>query len=423
VRPPRGTQDILPPDSERFTRHEALGAELFERAGYRRIITPAFEDTEIFVRGVGEGSDVVAKEMYTFTDRSGHSLTLRPEGTAPVMRAILSRSLWTRGLPIKLWYSAAMFRYDRPQRGRWRQHHQLGVEAVGSEDPALDAEVIALGGELLRRAGVGETALLLNSIGHPGPDCRDAYLPELRAFLAERRDALDEDCRRRMDINPLRVFDCKNERDRAVLAEAPTVDRFLCDACRAHFEEVQAHLKDLGVAWSLAPRLVRGLDYYTRTTFEYQTPLLDSQQNTLLGGGRYDGLSEALGGPRLPGIGFGSGIERVLLAQELAGAVPAGPGLDGFVVPLGPDDRPAALRLAAALRDAGLSADLAFEERSLKAHLRHANRLGARFAILLGPAERAAGACTLRDMATGEQETVPLDAAPARLAAWLAAGG
>jgi histidyl-tRNA synthetase len=414
VKPPRGTQDILPPESERFDAHERRGAEIFSRAGYQRIITPMFEETEVFVRGVGEASDIVSKEMYTFADRSGNSLTLRPEGTAPVIRAIISAKLWNQGLPIKLWYSAAMFRYDRPQRGRYRQHHQLGIEAVGSDDPAVDAEVIATGGELLRRARVGDLTLLLNSIGHPG--CRAVYLPALQEFLRARRDVLDEDCRRRMETNPLRVFDCKNPQDQATLAEAPMIDQFLCADCRAHFESVQTYLKDLGISYTHAPRLVRGLDYYTRTTFEFQTALLESQQNTLCGGGRYDGLSELLGGPRLPGIGFGSGIERTLLAQELAGVAEQPPALVCFVVPVGAEEKSPAFRLVAALREAGISADMTYTDQSLKAHLKHANRLGARFAALIGPAESEAGTVTLRDMTTGEQDAVPFDAVTVRLA-------
>lgn len=409
---PRGTQDILPPVSEAFAAHEERARELLASAGYRLIITPMFEDTEVFARGVGEGSDIVSKEMYTFKDRSDNSLTLRPEGTAPVIRAVISNNLAAEGLPIKLWYSAAMFRYDRPQKGRFRQHHQIGIEAIGSEDPAIDAEVIALGAELLARAGVTPTTLLVNSIGHPAPDCRDAYRPALVAFLKAHQEELDEDCRRRMDTNPLRVFDCKNPNDQKLLEAAPAVTDHLCEACRAHFEEVQAYLKDLGLSFTVAPRLVRGLDYYTRTAFEFVTTLLDAAQSTVLGGGRYDGLSETLGGPRLPGIGFGSGIERVLLAAEAAGAAPSSAKLDCLVVPLGAEEKAPAFSLTWALRRAGLAADMAFGERSLKAQLKQADRLGARYAALIGANERAAGACTMRDMTSGEQTQVTLNEAP-----------
>lgn len=411
--PPRGTQDLLPPASERFQIHEQRTGALFERAGYRRIITPMFEDTGLFVRGVGESSDIVNKEMYTFTDRSDNSLTLRPEGTAPVVRAVLSNNLHAQGLPIKLWYSAAMFRYDRPQKGRYRQHHQMGIEAIGSEDPAIDAEVIAIGKRMLDGAGVTGTTLLLNSIGHPG--CREGYLPKLRAFLQANREKLDDDCKRRMEQNPLRVFDCKNPNDQALLDGAPTIHDELCDDCRAHFQAVQGHLSSLGIAFTVAPRLVRGLDYYTRTAFEFTTELLDAAQSTVCGGGRYDLLSESLGGPRLPGIGFGSGIERVLLAQQAAGRAPEGPRPDCFVLALGADENATAWALTWALRDAGLAADLPYAAKSLKAGLKQADRVGARFAALIGPAERAAGACTMRDMSSGEQEQVSIGDAPAWL--------
>ena len=413
IQPPRGTQDILPPLSQRFEEHEQRGRDLFECAGYGRIITPMFEDTSLFVRGVGEGSDIVNKEMYTFTDRSDHSLTLRPEGTAPVMRAILSNHLGEEGLPIKLWYSVAMFRYDRPQKGRYRQHHQLGVEVVGSDDPAIDAEVIWLGRELLARAGLTDVTLLLNSIGdsrHEG--CRAEFLPKLVAFLEQHEGDLDEDCRRRTRTNPLRVFDCKVPRDQQILSEAPTIDASLCKECREHFDAVQSLLGDAGVAFTLAPRLVRGLDYYTRTAFEFQTSLLEAAQSTVCGGGRYDGLVEQLGGPSLPGIGFGSGIERVLLAQEAAGTAGEAARITCYVVPLGDDMRAPGFRLVTALRDAGLSADLGIGERGLKAHMKHANRLGARFAALLGPKELEAGIASVKDMDVGEQHEVALADVP-----------
>ncbi len=410
---PRGTRDILPPQSEGFAEVERIGADHFDRAGYRRIITPMFESTETFARGVGESTDIVNKEMYTFEDRSGNSLTLRPEGTAPVVRAIVSNHLWDGGVPIKLFYSAAMFRYERPQKGRFRQHHQLGIEAVGSEDTALDVEVVAVGWEFLRACGLRDLRLLLNSMGHPG--CRGAYLPALKEFLEQRRDVLDADCKRRMEQNPLRVFDCKVPEDQAVLAEAPLLEAFLCDPCREHLAEVQAGLKDLGVPYEAAPRLVRGFDYYTRTTFEYQSAALEAAQNAVGGGGRYDGLVEELGGPALPGIGFGIGIERVLLAQSASGISTPPHMLACLVVPLGAQEREPALALVWSLRRAGLPADLAYGERSLKAHLKRADRLGARTVALIGPSERAAGACTLRDMLTGEQTTVPFDGVPQKV--------
>ena len=415
MKQPRGTQDFLPPASERFWALEKLGADIFEHAGYGRVISPMFEDTELFERGVGEATDIVNKEMYTFKDRSDHSLTLRPEGTASVMRAIVTHHLWDNGLPIKLYYDAAMFRYERPQKGRFRQHHQLGIEAVGSEDPALDAEVIEIGNNLLREAHIGPVALLLNSMGHRGPNCRDRYLPALRAFLEQHREELDADCKRRMVSNPLRVFDCKVPEDQAILANAPMLSDYICDDCRAHLASVQGFLDDAEIKYEMAPRLVRGFDYYTRTTFEYQSGALEAAQNAVGGGGRYDGLVEEIGGPALPGIGFGLGIERILLAQEAAGAAPGPRSLDCFVIPLDQAARAEAVRLVRRLREDGLGADVAYVERGLKTQLKHADRIGARFAALIGEKELASGIATIRDMTSGEQAEIPLDQA----AAWV----
>ena len=408
--PPRGTRDLLPPQSERLAALERSASEIFERAGYRLIVTPIFESTEIFSRGIGEATDIVTKEMYTFEDRSGNSLTLRPEGTAPVMRAIVTHRLHDGPLPVKLYYSAPMFRYERPQKGRFRQHFQLGIEAVGSENPALDAEVIETGLRVLRDAGAGEVTLLLNSMGHLADDCRGRYLPALKEFLSKHRDELDADCHRRMETNPLRVFDCKVPGDQKILADAPTIEQYLCDACREHLDAVKGSLKDAGISFTPAPRLVRGFDYYTRTTFEYQSSALDAAQNALGGGGRYDGLVEQLGGPPLPGIGFGLGMDRILLAQQAAGAAPDPVRLDCYVIPVSGDERDTAVRLVRTLRDAGISADIPYAGRKLAANLKVANKLGARFAALIGAAEREAGTATLRDLTSGDQEALPLDA-------------
>lgn len=415
MKAPRGTQDFLPPESERFAAIQRIGAEVFSAAGYGRIMTPAFEETGLFVRGVGDSTDIVNKEMYSFADRSGNELTLRPEGTASVMRAIVTNSMWDGGLPLKLFYDAAMFRYERPQKGRFRQHHQLGIEVVGTEDPAMDAEVIALGGQVLDGVGVGETTLLLNSMGHPG--CREAYRPALMTFLEAHRDELDEDCRRRMQQNPLRVFDCKNEADQGTLADAPTLTDALCEDCRAHLDGVAAFLDQLGIKHTPAPRLVRGFDYYTRTVFEWVSVAASSegQSGTLCGGGRYDGLVEQLGGPALPGIGFGMGIERLMLAQLTAGAAPEPPRLGAYVVPIDEGSRSAAFEALFAARARGVWADLATDGRSLKAAMKHANRLRARYAVLIGEKDRAAGVATVRDLDGGEQAEVALG----DIAAWL----
>jgi histidyl-tRNA synthetase len=400
---PRGTRDLLPPDSERFANVERVGAEVVELAGYRRVITPMFEATDIFTRGVGEATDIVHKEMYTFEDRSGNSLTLRPEGTAPVVRALVTDRLWERGLPVKLYYAAAMFRYERPQKGRYRQHHQLGIEALGSEDPVLDVEVVSTGWNVLRACGLDDVTLLLNSMGHNGDDCRNRYLPALRAFLEQHREELDADCKRRMAQNPLRVFDCKVPRDQEILAGAPLLEDFICDACREHLAAVQSGLKEQGIPYQMAPRLVRGFDYYTRTTFEYRSNALEAAQNAVGGGGRYDGLVEQLGGPTLPGIGFGLGIERIMLAQEAAGVPAPDRALDCYVVPVSAEDKEPAIALVLALRDEGLRADLAYGERSLKTHLKQANRMSVRTVAIVGAEDRAAGTYTLRNMLTGDE--------------------
>jgi histidyl-tRNA synthetase len=412
---PKGTRDYLPPDSERFAEIERTGTRIFELAGYRRVITPMFEATETFSRGVGESTDIVNKEMYTFKDRSDNSLTLRPEGTAPVVRAIVSNNLWDQGLPVKLYYAAAMFRYERPQKGRYRQHHQLGIEAIGSEDPALDTEVVATGWQLLQACGLNDLTLLLNSMGHPADDCRARYVPALREFLQKHREQLDNDCKRRMEQNPLRVFDCKVPEDQAILADAPLLEEYLCEACREHLAAVQNGLKDLGIPYTMSPRLVRGFDYYTRTTFEYQSATFESAQNAVGGGGRYDGLVQQLGGPALPGIGFGIGIERIMLAQETAGVAAPSRELACLVVPVTIDEKDLALTLLRQLRDAGLRADAPYAERSLKANLKHANRLGARMVAIIGPNDREAGTCTLRMMESGEQKQVPLSEAVRRV--------
>lgn len=415
LQPPRGTSDLLPPDSERFMALCALATERFERAGFRQIITPMFEDTALFHRGIGESSEVVRKETYTFLDRSDNSLTLRPEGTAPVMRAIVSNHLWDEGTPIKLHYEAAMFRYERPQKGRVRQHHQLGVEAVGSEDATLDADVIAVGWSVLEAAEVGGVTLLLNSMGCAR--CRGAYLPIFVAAMQERVSQLSEDSQRRLVENPLRIWDSKDPGDQAALVGVPTLTDALCEGCAAHFAEVRELLTGWGIPFTLRPGLVRGFDYYTRTAFEYASETLEAAQNALGGGGRYDGLVESIGGPKLPGIGFGLGIERILLAQQAAGTARAARTLDLLVIPVRREDVAHAMRIVRAARDAGASSDLSYGERGLKAHMRNANRLGARFVAICGEQETSAGSATLRDLVSGEQQELGIDEAVARVCA------
>ena len=412
-RAPKGTNDLLPPESWRWEAVTRLALDTFAQAGYAPVETPAFEHTEVFERGVGEASEVVTKQMYTFTDLGGRSLTLRPEGTAPVIRAVLEHGLDRGSLPVKLSYVGPMFRQERPQKGRYRQFVQLGIEAIGSDEPAVDAEVIEVGARFLQEAGVS-AHLLLNSIGHVDDSCRGGYLNTLAEWLAANRARLGPEDRERSQTNPLRTFDSKDARTREALTEAPLITDYLCDACRKHFASVRELLSAVGVTFELAPRLVRGLDYYTRTAFEFVAGELGAQ-NAVGGGGRYDGLAEALGGRPLPGIGFALGLDRIVLARrdDVAGAV-AGP-VDVYVVSLGDEARVEALRLATRLRAAGVGADLDLAGRSMKGQMKDADRSGARWAVILGSEELASGRVTLKDLRSGEQIEVPSAGIEARL--------
>ena len=370
IEAPRGTHDILPAEAPLWQRVTGEAERLCALYGYRRIQTPGFEHTELFERTSGAGSDIVQKEMYTFPDRSGRSLTLRPEGTAPIVRAYLEHGLHRESQPQKLFTIAPMYRYSAPQRGRFREHWQLSVEAIGSEDPAVDAEVIQLYHELLRSLGVTQWELRLNSIGDGR--CRPAYLERLNEWLDAHAEVLDDEARQKRATSPLRVFDVKNERVLAALEAAPKIGESLCDGCRAHFAAVRGHLDAYGIPYTLTPTLVRGLDYYTRTTWQFEGPE-EGAQSTLSGGGRYDGLAEEIGGPSTPGIGFGAGIERLLLALAQEGISAGLPPIDVFVASEGPKD----LALLAELRRRGLKADVDYAGRSLKGQLTQAQRLGA----------------------------------------------
>jgi histidyl-tRNA synthetase len=376
---------------------------LFGAAGYREIVTPTLEDTAIYARTSGESSDVVSKEMYTFTDRGGRSLTLRPEGTAGVMRAYIEHGMSRLPQPVKQYYVSNMFRYARVQRGRFREHWQFGVEAIGSPDPALDADVIAL--QARWYADIGAAAQLeLNSIGDGV--CRPAYVERLVAFLDHHQDELCAECRERRHTNPLRVLDCKNAHCQAVLRDAPKITDHLCEDCAAHFAAVREHLDARGVGYVLNPALVRGLDYYMRTAWEFTTDELGAQ-SAVGGGGRYDGLSEQLGGPPAPGVGFGAGLERIL---EL---LPAEAGLEPepwicFAVPFAPA-RPRAFAAMDALRAAGRRVEPVFGDRSLRRMLEFAGKGGAERVVIVGEDEWGRGAAIVRDMNTGDQREVPLD--------------
>ncbi len=401
ARAPSGTHDVLFPESTRWEALLAAFAAHVESAGYGLAHTPIFEDVRVFRRGTGEGSDVVGKEMYEFEDRGGRSLALRPEGTAPIVRAYVQHR---PPLPWKAWYATPAFRYERPQAGRYRQHHQLGVEVIGTGDADLDVEVVSLADGFYRALGLSSFTLRINSMGDDV--CRPDYLDLLRGYLAERRDELCPEHRDRLDANPLRVLDCKRPACLQATSGAPALADHLCDPCRAHFERVTTGLVALSVPFELDHRLVRGFDYYTRTTFEFSSGALESAQNGIGGGGRYDGMVEMLGGPPTPGIGFGLGIERILLACDAEGVFGVDPTpLDAFVVDVSGGD--AARDLTAELRAAGLRADRAFDGRSLKSQMKAADRSGARMALIVGPDEVASGTVTLRPLrGDGEQRTV-----------------
>ena len=399
---PRGTHDVLPSDRRWW---QLVGAieELTAVYGYGRIQTPGFEDTGLFQRTSGEASDVVHKEMYTFTDRGDRSLTLRPEGTAPIARAYVEHGLFKEPQPVKLYTLAPMYRYGRPGRGRYREHYQLSLEVIGSADPVVDAEVIQFYAELLRAVGVTEYELLLNSIGDA--NCRPAYVQRLNEWLDAHPELLDEEARHKRATSPLQVFDVKNPEVSAALEEAPKIGEALCDACREHFDAVRRHLDTYGIEYVVEPTLVRGLDYYTRTTFEFVGPD-ENVNSTICGGGRYDGLVEAVGGPATPGIGFGAGIERLLLAIERETPEPESSRLDAFVVT---DDRAALLPVLAELRRAGVAVDADYAGRSRNAQLKHAQRLDPRRIVVVEDAT-----ATIRERGK-EDLRVPLAELPAAL--------
>jgi histidyl-tRNA synthetase len=403
---PKGTFDLIPPDSATFLAVREAMAVVVRRAGYGYVETPAFEDTALFKRGVGESSDIVTKEMYTFTTRGGDSLTLRPEGTASVVRAVLQHSLDKGALPVKLYYSGSYYRYERPQKGRYRHFSQVGAEALGAEDPLIDVELITLAADAFKNLGLTQVRLLLNTLGDK--ECRPVYRAALQQFL--RGLNLDEATRDRIEINPLRVLDDKRPEVRDQLEGAPVIPDYLCDACKAYHEEVQALLTIGGVAFEDDPRLVRGLDYYTRTTFEFIHDGLGAQ-SAIGGGGRYDGLSEELGGSPLPSVGWALGVDRTVLALEAEGVTPPGSGraVDVFAVPLGEAARQMLFSLVLTLRREGISADFAFGGRGLKGAMKAADRSGARYALVAGERDLSADAVQLKDLESGEQIPVSID--------------
>ena len=400
---PTGTFDVLPPDSARYAELVARFAGHADRAGFGLIVQPMFEDIGVFQR-LGGSTDIVRKEMYDFEDKGGRRIALRPEGTAPVARAYIERS--PQASPWKVWYLTPKFRYERPQKGRFRQHHEVGAEALGSADPDLDVEVIALPWALYQDLGLRQVRLLLNSLGDE--QCRPQYRVALQAYLEARKDQLCGEHQDRIAENPLRVLDCKRDACKDATADAPRQVDHLCDDCNAHFSRVKQGLDAVGIPYTIETRLVRGMDYYTRTTFEFAAEALDAAQNAVGGGGRYDGLVEQLGGKPTPGIGFGLGIERMLLACDAEGvfAVP-GEQTDVFVIDL--VGGAAAVALTHELRAAGIRADRAFDGRSMKSQMKSADRSGARFALIVGEDEEAAGTVTLRDLHSHEQVGIDRD--------------
>ena len=409
-RAPKGVHDVLPPDSGTWTTLVAKFADRATRFGYGLIVSPVFEHVEVF-RRVGEHTDVVSKEMYEFEDKGGRTLALRPEGTASVVRAYVQHRPTP---PWKVWYVAPNFRYERAQKGRYRQHWQLGAEVLGVDDPALDVEVIALLDGFYRDLGLTGITLALNSMGDA--ESRPAYLGALSEYLLGHADELGPEFRARVEANPMRVLDSKSPEWQEVIERAPQLPEYLSAPALAHFEAVQAGLKSLGIDYELAPRLVRGFDYYTRTTFEFQSDALDAAQNALGGGGRYDGLAEEMGGPATPGIGFGAGLERLVLALEAAAVTQATARLDAFVVNgLGEAGSAKATVIVSELREEGLGADRSYGDRSVSAQWKAADRSGARFGVMLGRDEAARDAVAVKDLESGEQVEVP----ESSLASWL----
>jgi histidyl-tRNA synthetase len=396
----KGTRDLLPPSTEVWNRVESVARAVFRAYNYHEIRTPVLEETQLFARGVGQETDIVTKEMYTFEDRDGTSLTLRPENTASVIRAYIEHRLDQRPGVQKLYYMGPMFRRERPQKGRYRQFYQIGAEAIGSESPMVDAEVIEMVVRILRDAGLAGFQVLLNSVGCP--NCRPQYIELLRQELQQVKERMCEDCRRRADTNPLRVLDCKVEADQPIIDKLPSILDHLCEICKPHFAAVQGYLRDAGIAYEIRPRLVRGLDYYMRTTFEVVHGSLGAQ-NSVLGGGRYDGLAESLGSKvHAPGIGFSIGEDRLVMSVEPESHAST---LDLFIAPLGEAAAREGARLARVLRADGVAVEL-LAEGKLKRAMELANKLNARYTLIVGDNEIATGQYALKNMQTGEQKNV-----------------
>ncbi len=403
----RGTQDILPADADKWNYVEGVIRDLCRRYGYGEIRTPMLEATELFLRGIGDTTDVVTKEMYTFTDRGGRSITLRPENTASAVRAYLEHKLYGDGAVQKFFYIGSMFRYDRPQAGRYREFHQFGVEVMGASSPAADAEVILLAYTLFQNLGLTDLVLHINSIGCP--KCRPVYREALISHFRASEETLCGDCRERLEKNPLRVLDCKEDAEKECVKQAPAVTEYLCDECREKFEALKAYLTALGIPYEVDPRLVRGLDYYTNTAFEIQYAPLGAQ-SAICGGGRYDGLVSEIGGPETPSVGFAVGLERLLLALEKQGLIPEPkPEARVYIASMGEAATAAGLCIQKELRARGILADMDLQQKSLKGQMKQAGKSGAAYTVILGDEEIAQKTAVVKRMETGEQETVSLE--------------
>ena len=407
IRAPRGTNDILPQDTAKWQYLEQKSKEIFTTYNYQEIRTPIFESTDLFQRGIGEDTDIVEKEMYTFEDKGGRSITLRPEGTASVVRAFLENKIYGHAQPTKYYYSGPMFRYERPQSGRYRQFHQIGVEVFGTDSPAIDAEIISLGMHFISELGLKDLEVRLNSVGCP--KCRADYKEKLLDYFEPYLDQLCSDCQNRYDSNPLRILDCKVDSDKDFMADAPKIHEELCDECQEHFASVKEYLDLLDIDYQIDATLVRGLDYYTKTAFEVVCNELGAQ-DAIFGGGRYDKLAEEIGDRDVPGIGFAMGVERILLALEEQGIeLPIDREIDLFITTIGEEAQKTAFQYLNQLRKAGIKVEMDYLGRSVKGQMKCADRNNAQYSIILGGNELEKGVATVREMKTGEQEEIELD--------------
>lgn len=398
---PKGTKDMLPLESYKWHFVEQKARDIAKKFNFKEIRTPMFEHTELFLRGVGETTDIVTKEMYTFEDKGGRSITLKPEGTAGVARAYIENALDQVVLPMKTYYLSPIFRYERPQNGRLREHHQFGVELYGSDDPSSDAEVILLAKTFLNEVGLKQIELNINSIGCP--ECRKKFNAALKEYIGQNLEKMCKQCQERFDKNPLRILDCKEEKCKAIVKEAPSILDFLCDDCKNHFESLKSNLDALGIEYKVNPMIVRGLDYYTRTVFEFVSTDIGAQ-GTVCGGGRYNNLVEEIGGKSTPAVGFGLGLERLLLVLENTNNLAAKEDeIDAYIAPMGEKAKKYALVLAKDLRNAGYKVDLDLMNRGFKAQFKYANKILAKKVICIGDDEIEKGVLTIKDMATSSQ--------------------